>query len=94
MHFILPKKHFTCIKMQQQKRSIKQWKRRGKRFVNIRNMSLKTRADFMRAIGSELENNADELIKTAMRETQSTRNKIKKRTGPNYFSIESIWRSK
>ncbi|HEU5365819.1 MAG TPA: aldehyde dehydrogenase (NADP(+)) [Hanamia sp.] len=42
-----------------------------------RKMPLKTRADFMRAIGSELQNNADELIKTAMGECNLPQARLK-----------------
>lgn len=48
-----------------------------KAFLQYRNMPLKARADFMRAMGTELQNNADELIKTASRETNLPEERLK-----------------
>lgn len=56
-------------------------------FHEYRNMSLKNRADFMRVIGRELLNNADELIKTASRETNLPEERLKGELARTVFQL-------
>jgi len=58
-----------------------------KAFHEYRNMSLKTRADFMRAIGNELQNNADELVKTASRESNLPEPRLKSELERTVFQL-------
>ena len=59
-------------------------------FHVYRKMSLKQRADFMRAIADELEACGDELIQTAMRETNLPEARMRNERGKNNFSIELL----
>jgi 2,5-dioxopentanoate dehydrogenase len=77
MNFILPKKTFTMYKDATTEEIDKAMENAWKAFLQYRNMPLKSRADFMRSIGSELENNADELIKTAILETNLPEARLK-----------------
>jgi NADP-dependent aldehyde dehydrogenase len=61
-------------------------------FHIYRKMSLKQRADFMRTIAVELEACGDELIQTAMRETNLPEARMRNETRQNNFSIEFICR--
>ncbi len=47
----------------------------------------------MRAIGEELKNNEEELVQSAMTETNLPEARLKGELGKNYFSIKPIWRS-
>jgi len=58
-----------------------------KAFYQYRKMPLSARADFMRAIGTELENCADELIKTAMRETNLPEPRLKSELTRTVFQL-------
>ncbi len=62
-------------------------------FHQYRKLPLKTRADFMRAIGEELKKNENELVQSAMKETNFPEARLKGELGKNHFSIKSIWRS-
>ena len=46
-------------------------------FHQYRKMPLKKRADFMRAVGEELKNNEDELVQSAMKETNLPEARLK-----------------
>ena len=61
-------------------------------FHVYRKMSLKQRADFMRTIAVELEACGDELIQTAMRETNLPEARMRNERGKNNISIESLCR--
>ena len=58
-----------------------------KAFHVYRNMSLKQRADFMRAIAAELEASGDELIKTTMRETNLPETRMKNEKSRTVFQM-------
>ena len=58
-----------------------------KAFHEYRNISLKARAEFMRMIGTELENNADELIKTATRETNLPEPRLQSELSRTVFQL-------
>lgn len=58
-----------------------------KAFHIYRNISLKARADFMRMIGTELQNNADELIETAMRETNLPKPRLQSELSRTIFQL-------
>lgn len=56
-------------------------------FHQYRKMSLKNRADFMRAIGVELKNMEDELVRTAMKETNLPEARLKGELGRTIFQL-------
>lgn len=56
-------------------------------FHQYRRMPLKTRADFMRAIGEELKNMEDELVQTAMNETNLPEVRLKGELGRTIFQL-------
>src|SRR6188508_3398802 len=58
-------------------------------FHKYRKMSLKQRADFMRAIAVELEASGDELIQTAMRETNLPEARMRNERGRTIFQLNS-----
>ena len=58
-------------------------------FHIYRKMSLKQRADFMRAIAGELEACSDELIQTAMRETNLAEARLRNEKGRTIFQLRS-----
>src|SRR5436190_19290363 len=58
-------------------------------FHIYRKMSLKQRADFMRAIAIELEACGDELIRTAMRETNLPEARMRNERGRTIFQLNS-----
>ena len=58
-------------------------------FHIYRKMSLKQRADFMRAIAGELETCSDELIQTAMRETNLAEARLRNEKGRTIFQLRS-----
>lgn len=58
-------------------------------FHVYRKMSLKQRADFMRAIAVELESCGDELIQTAMRETNLPEARLRNERGRTIFQLNS-----
>ncbi|MGN6530580.1 MAG: aldehyde dehydrogenase (NADP(+)) [Ginsengibacter sp.] len=58
-----------------------------KAFREYRKMPLIARADFMRAIGAELENNADDLIQIAMRETNLQEARLKSELTRTVFQL-------
>lgn len=58
-------------------------------FHSYRKMSLKQRADFMRAIAVELEDCGDELIQTAMRETNLPEARMRNERGRTIFQLNS-----
>src|SRR6187455_3681849 len=58
-------------------------------FHIYRKMSLKRRADFMRTIAVELETCGDELIQTAMRETNLPEARMRSERGRTIFQLES-----
>jgi NADP-dependent aldehyde dehydrogenase len=58
-------------------------------FHIYRKMSLKQRADFMRAIAVELEACGDELIQTAMRETNLPEARMRNERGRTIFQLNS-----
>ncbi len=61
-------------------------------FHVYRKMSLKQRADFMRAIAIELEACGDELIQTAMRETNLPEARLRNERGRTIFQLNSLCR--
>lgn len=56
-------------------------------FHQYRKMPLKKRADFMRAIGEELKNNEDELVQTAMKETNLPEARLKGELARTIFQL-------
>jgi len=56
-------------------------------FHQYRKMSLKSRADFMRAIGEELKNNEEELVQSAMRETHLPEVRLKGELARTIFQL-------
>ena len=56
-------------------------------FHEYRKMPLKKRADFMRAIGEELKNNEDELVQTAMKETNLPEVRLKGELARTIFQL-------
>jgi alpha-ketoglutaric semialdehyde dehydrogenase len=56
-------------------------------FHQYRKMPLKKRADFMRAIGEELKNNKDELVQTAMKETNLPEARLKGELARTIFQL-------
>ncbi len=60
-----------------------------KAFHAFRKLSLKQRADFMRAIAKELEAAGDELIQTAMQETNLPEARLRGERGRTIFQLES-----
>src|SRR5258705_965012 len=58
-----------------------------KAFHAYRKLSLKQRADFMRAIAVELENCGDDLIHTAMRETNLPEARMRNERGRTIFQL-------
>jgi NADP-dependent aldehyde dehydrogenase len=58
-----------------------------KAFYQYRTMPLRARADFMHTIGIELENRADELIQTAMRETNLQQSRLKSELTRTVFQL-------
>ncbi len=58
-------------------------------FQQYKNSSLKQRADFMRAIAVELENSGDELIQTAMQETNLPEARLRNEKGRTVFQLNS-----
>ncbi len=58
-------------------------------FHAFRKLSLKQRADFMRAIAQELEAAGDELIRTAMQETNLPEARLRGERGRTIFQLES-----
>jgi NADP-dependent aldehyde dehydrogenase len=60
-----------------------------KAFHQYRKLSIKQRADFMRAIARALENSSDDLIKTAMEETNLPEARLKNERGRTVFQLNS-----
>jgi alpha-ketoglutaric semialdehyde dehydrogenase len=60
-----------------------------KAFHGFRRLSLKQRADFMRAVAQALENSGDELIQTAMRETHLPEARLKNERARTVFQLTS-----
>src|SRR4029079_18460226 len=58
-------------------------------FHVYRKLPLKARADFMRAIASELENAADALIQTAMKETNLPEARLRSERARTIFQLQS-----
>src|SRR5947199_8351208 len=58
-------------------------------FHQYRKLSLKQRADFMRAIAAEMEACGDELIQTAMRETNLPEARLLGERGRTIFQLTS-----
>lgn len=56
-------------------------------FHQYRKMPLKKRADFMRAIGEELKNNEDELVQSAMKETNLPEARLKSELARTIFQL-------
>jgi alpha-ketoglutaric semialdehyde dehydrogenase len=56
-------------------------------FHEYRKMPLKTRANFMRAIGEELKNNEDELVQSAMKETNLPEARLKGELARTIFQL-------
>lgn len=56
-------------------------------FHQYRKMPLKKRADFMRAIGEELKNNEDELVQSAMKETNLPEARLKGELARTIFQL-------
>ena len=58
-------------------------------FYQYRKCSLKERAQFMRSIAAELENAGDELIQTAMRETNLPEVRLRNERARTMFQLTS-----
>ncbi|HEU5364901.1 MAG TPA: aldehyde dehydrogenase family protein, partial [Hanamia sp.] len=56
-------------------------------FHQYRKLPLKKRADFMRAIGKELENNEEDLVQTAMKETNLPEARLKGELARTVFQL-------
>ena len=56
-------------------------------FHQYRKLALKSRADFMRAIGDELKNNEDELVQSAMKETNLPEARLKGELARTIFQL-------
>jgi 2,5-dioxopentanoate dehydrogenase len=60
-----------------------------KAFHQYRNLTIRQRADFMRAIAAGLENSDDALIATAMQETNLQEARLRNEKGPTVFQLTS-----
>jgi 2,5-dioxopentanoate dehydrogenase len=58
-------------------------------FHQYRKLSIRQRADFMRAIATALENSGDDLIETAMQETALPKARLKNEKGRTVFQLNS-----
>lgn len=63
--------------------------RAWKAFMQFRNVSIRERAAFMKSIASKLENSGDELIHTAMRETNLPEARLRNERGRTVFQLNS-----